>query len=126
MVKDPTSLKDKGNVYYKACDYTRAIECYSECVEKLETEPRTEENRKLMALVYSNRAMTLVKLNERGKAIEDCNKSIEYDPTYSKSYLRRADCLKKIGKYKDALKDYQMLIKLTPDDKAVESDMSNL
>lgn len=63
--------------------------------------------------------MTHVKNNERAKALEDCNKSISFDSTYSKSYLRRADCLKKIGKYRDALKDYEMLRKLTPDDKAV-------
>ena len=55
---------------------------------------------KLKALVLSNRAMTYVKINERTKALEDCNRSIQNDPTYSKSYLRRADCLKKIGKYK--------------------------
>lgn len=25
VIRDPTSLKDKGNVFYKACDYLRAI-----------------------------------------------------------------------------------------------------
>lgn len=44
--------------------------------------------------------MTYIKTNERAKALEDCNESLKYDKDYVKTYLRRADCLKKLGKYK--------------------------
>ena len=41
-VKDPTSLKDKvkkhlikGNLHFKVCEYERAINYYSECLDKI-------------------------------------------------------------------------------------------
>ena len=44
--------------------------------------------------------MAYIKINERAKALNDCNSSLEYNKNYPKTYLRRADCLKKLGKYK--------------------------
>ncbi len=34
---------------------------------------------KLKAVVLSNRAMTYMKLNERAKALRDCNESLKLD-----------------------------------------------
>jgi tetratricopeptide (TPR) repeat protein len=92
----------KGNDHFKVCEYARAIECYSECINKIlsEGEAINENNRKLLALVYSNRAMAYIKTNERSKALNDCTSSISYDTQYAKTYLRRADCYRKLGQYK--------------------------
>ncbi len=51
--------------------------------------------------------MTYMKINERSKALNDCNESLRYDPLYVKSYLRRADCHKKLGNYKQSLNDFK-------------------
>ena len=48
-------------------------------------------NRKLNAVIYSNRALTYMKQKEWLKALDDLNKSIELDENYIKSYLRRAE-----------------------------------
>jgi len=48
-------------------------------------------NRKLNAVVYSNRALTFIKRKEWIKALDDLNKSLELDPSYVKSLARRAD-----------------------------------
>ena len=34
-VQDPTSLKDKGNMFFKSCEFDKAIECYTECLNKI-------------------------------------------------------------------------------------------
>ena len=33
--KDPTSLKDRGNMHFNSCEFDKAIDCYSECLNKL-------------------------------------------------------------------------------------------
>lgn len=85
-----------------------------------EENPDSESNRKLKAVVLSNRAMALMKINERARALADCNESLENDPKYMKTYLRRADCLKKLGKYKESLADFKMVKSLAPNE--VEAD----
>lgn len=58
--------------------------------------------------------MAYLKTRETVKALEDANQSLKYNPQYSKSYYRRAECLKKLGKYKDSLKDFKMVKALEP------------
>jgi DnaJ family protein C protein 7 len=47
-------------------------------------------NKKLNAIVYSNRALTFIKRKEVFKALDDLNKSLELNPNYDKSLIRRA------------------------------------
>lgn len=56
--------------------------------------------------------MTYLKIQETLKALNDANESLTYNDKYSKSYYRRAECLKKLGKYKESLKDFKMVRKL--------------
>lgn len=51
--------------------------------------------------------MSYIKINERAKALQDCNQSLKYDDKYGKTYLRRADCYRKLGRYKESLADYK-------------------
>ena len=81
------------------CEYDRAIEAYSQCIEKLQEMEITKANSKLKCVVLSNRAMVYMKINERAKALKDCTDSLAYDDAYTKSYLRRADCHRRLGKH---------------------------
>ena len=58
--------------------------------------------------------MAYIKINERAKALLDCNSSLENDDKYMKTYLRRADCFKKLGRYKESLSDFRMVKQLAP------------
>lgn len=112
IIRDPTSLKDRGNLHFKACEYQKAIEYYAECIDKLSNLPEDKNNRELKCIVLSNRAMANLKLSEFKLALEDCNKSLELDGSYVKSYLRRATAFKKLRRYKDALMDYRKVFVL--------------
>lgn len=48
-------------------------------------------NKKLNSVIYSNRALTFMKRGEKIKALQDLNKSLELDPNYMKSLIRRAE-----------------------------------
>ena len=71
---------------------------------------------KLNAIIYSNRAFVDIKLEKNGLALEDANKAIEWDKNYIKAYYRRACANLCLLKHKEAMKDFQELIKLFPND----------
>ena len=49
------------------------------------------------------------------------NLSLSYDDKYSKSYYRRAECYKRLEKYKESLKDFKNAKRLEPNDNKAEA-----
>ncbi|KAL3613404.1 hypothetical protein CASFOL_034281 [Castilleja foliolosa] len=98
-----------GNELFKATRYQEACVAYS---EGLGQDPYN-------AVLLCNRAACQSKLNQYGKAIEDCNAAINVRPAYSKARLRRADCYAKMGNWGGCIQDCEVLIRESPDDEEV-------
>lgn len=58
------------------------------------------KNASLKAKLHANRASINLKYKNYGKVIEDCTKSINYDPNYLKAYYRKAKAFMALKKYK--------------------------
>ncbi|XP_048327991.2 serine/threonine-protein phosphatase 5 isoform X1 [Ziziphus jujuba] len=99
-------LKLLANEAFKAHKYAQAIELYTQAIEI------NSQN----AVYLANRAFAHLKLEEYGSAIQDASMAIEVDPKYSKGYYRRGAALLAMGKFKEALKDFQQLKKICPND----------
>ena len=69
-------------------------------------------NNKLNAIIYSNRALTLMKDKKFEEALQDCNKSIELDENYFKSYLRRGKIREELEDFDAAIFDYKKVQEL--------------
>ena len=96
-------LKEEGNAFFKEKKYKKAIEKYNEAIE---------ETRGMMYL-YTNRAMAYIQIGEYNKAIEDCDRVIQYYElfeeelnknldTYTKALIRKAKALLSIKDYQEA------------------------
>jgi len=96
-------LKEEGNAFFKEKKYKKAIEKYNEAIE---------ETRGMMYL-YTNRAMAYIQVGEFNKAIEDCDRVIQYYElfeeelnknldTYTKALIRKAKALLSIKDYQEA------------------------
>ena len=96
-------LKEEGNAFFKEKKYKKAIDKYSEAIE---------ETRGMMYL-YTNRAMAYIQIGEYNKAIEDCDRVIQYYElfeeelnknldTYTKALIRKAKALLNIKDYQEA------------------------
>ncbi|TYK21148.1 serine/threonine-protein phosphatase 5 [Cucumis melo var. makuwa] len=99
-------LKSQANEAFKAHKYAQAIDLYTQAIEL------NGQN----AVYWANRAFAHTKLEEYGSAIQDASKAIEIDPKYSKGYYRRGAAFLAMGKLKEALKDFQQLKKICPND----------
>nr|CAB3459860.1 unnamed protein product [Digitaria exilis] len=105
-VQKAEELKLKANEAFKANKFSQAIELYSQAIE-LNTSN---------AVYWANRAFAHTKLEEYGSAVQDATKAIEIDPRYSKGYYRRGAAYLAMGKFKEALKDFQQVKKICPND----------
>ena len=107
------ALKEEGNKLLAAYKYGLAAEKYSAAIA-------LNGNN---AIYYSNRAQALIKLESFGLAIEDANEAIRIDPTYIKALYRRASAFYALGKLKDALRDFKMVVKIKPKDPDAQNKM---
>ncbi|XP_052480586.1 serine/threonine-protein phosphatase 5 [Gossypium raimondii] len=88
--------------FYSAHRYGQAIDLYTQAIEL------NSQN----AVYWANRSLAHTKLEEYGSSIQDATKAIEVDPKYSKGYYRRGAAYLAMGKFKEALKDFQQVLGL--------------
>ncbi|KAF0895588.1 hypothetical protein E2562_013900 [Oryza meyeriana var. granulata] len=107
-------FKSKGNEFMRSKQYLKAVELYT-CAIAL--------GRK-NAIYYCNRAAAYTLLNMFNEAVEDCLKSIEIDPNYSKAYSRLGSAYFALGNYRDALyKGYLKASELDPSNENVRQNI---
>ncbi|KAK6287100.1 hypothetical protein POUND7_013279 [Theobroma cacao] len=92
-------IKLQANEAFKAHKYGQAIDLYARAIEL------NAQN----AVYWANRAFAHTKLEEYGSAIQDATKAIE-------GYYRRGAAYLAMGKFKEALKDFQQVKKICPND----------
>ncbi|XP_067830990.1 serine/threonine-protein phosphatase 5 [Heptranchias perlo] len=100
-------LKAKANQYFKDKDYDNAIKYYTLAIEL------NSQN----AIYYGNRSLAYLRTECYGYALSDATKAVELDKKYIKGYYRRATANMALGKFKAALKDYDAVVKVKPNDK---------
>ncbi|OZJ05559.1 hypothetical protein BZG36_01718 [Bifiguratus adelaidae] len=111
LLKQARSLeakKNEGNEAFKAGRYTEAHALYTEA---LAIDP---DNFGTNAKLYSNRATVLAKLGRDAEAIQDCDRALELDPSFTKVHIRRAGCYMKTEQYEEAVRDYKTALENDP------------
>merc|ERR1719261_1978963 len=74
-------------------------------------------------VAYSNRAMTYIKQKQWDKAEEDCCSALAVNPDHVKSYLRRGNARNGLGRHRDALRDFQNVLKREPSNKQARTKL---
>ncbi|CAH0728578.1 unnamed protein product, partial [Brenthis ino] len=105
-IEEAEELKNRANNFFKIQNYNRAIELYTEAIEKNPTN----------AVYFANRSISNLRLENFGYALNDASKAIDLDKFYTKAYYRRAAAYMSLGKYKLALKDFEYVTKVRPND----------
>lgn len=90
--KQANEFKEEGTKLFKEGKYEQALQSYRQAAEV------DEYNRAFNSAVYMNIGTCLSKLGKHKEAIRELTKSIEFNPTYAKAYLKRSDCYEKTEK----------------------------
>lgn len=106
---ESTQCKNEGNDLFGRNEFDQALEKYSEALSLCPMKYTRDR-----AIIYSNRAACLMKMEKYEAAVQSCTKSIEYDTNYVKPLVRRAESYKKLDKLEEALQDYQKILTLEP------------
>ncbi|MED6170528.1 hypothetical protein PIB30_031870 [Stylosanthes scabra] len=108
------SLKSLGNKAMQSKKYHDAIELYNCAIVVHEKS----------AVYYCNRAAAYTEIKKYAEAIQDCYRSIEIDPNYSKAYSRLGLVYYAQGNYRDAIdKGFRKALQLDPNNQTVKENI---
>lgn len=105
-------VKNRAKGAFTQKDMPSAELLYGKAIKLLESLPGKAE-----ATLYSNRAMVRINLNKVEGALADANKCLELDPTFVKAYHRKAEALRRLGEWDDAIATAEEGVKLDPSNK---------
>ncbi|XP_067247431.1 RNA polymerase II-associated protein 3 [Chanodichthys erythropterus] len=108
--------KEKGNQFFKDGQYDSAIECYTRAMDADPYNP----------VLPTNRAACFFRLKKYAVAESDCHLAIALDSKYVKAYVRRAATRAALKKHQEALEDYEMVLKLDPENSEARSEIQKL
>jgi DnaJ homolog subfamily C member 7 len=119
MVQKLDRMKADGNAEYKAGHWAAAVEKYT---ETLEVDPLNKgTNSKLL----QNRALCRIQLKDYKGAIEDCDRALSLDPTYTKAKKTRASALGQSGQWEDAVRELKEIQEQDPQDASIAKQLRN-
>jgi len=98
-------LKEQGNQAFKVGKFEEAIEFYTEGLKLAKTDQH---------VLYSNRSAAFAARNAFDKALEDAQKCIEVNPTWSKGYFRVGKALLGMFEFDKAFFNFLKGLKLDP------------
>ncbi|VEL41539.1 unnamed protein product [Protopolystoma xenopodis] len=87
------SMKEIGNRFFAAGQYEKASHYYTLAIEKRQTE----------SCYFSNRALCFLQLQEYDKAIADCRRAWELNPSNLKAYFFAGQAYLALGNFDEAL-----------------------
>ncbi|XP_043086673.1 RNA polymerase II-associated protein 3 isoform X2 [Puntigrus tetrazona] len=108
--------KEKGNEYFRDGRYDAAIECYT---RGMDADPYSP-------VLPTNRAACFFRLKKFAVAESDCDLAIALDGKYVKAYVRRAAARAALGRHREALEDYEVVLKLDPENAEAQNELQKL
>lgn len=106
-------LKTEGNNLMRTEKFADALTMYTKAIEHDGSNP----------VFYCNRAAAHSKMSAHHLAIEDCQRAVDMDPTYSKAYGRMGLANSSLEKHKEAVDNFKKALELEPDNESYKSNL---
>lgn len=109
-------IKNRAKGCIQTKNYPTAIQLYTKAIELLPND----------AILYANRSMCHLGMNNGTGALNDANSAIENDSMYVKGYFRKGMALTQLKSYEDAKYAFLQGLELAPGDKSFISELDKL
>ncbi len=106
---DYRAYYNQGLVYFELANYQEALNSYNQAINRYH-EPQVEEK----ILMYYDRALTYLKLEQFSQVIADLTHVLIFNPNHEHAYAQRGYAHLKLGNYQAALQDFSTVINLNP------------
>jgi tetratricopeptide (TPR) repeat protein len=117
-------LKKQANAKFNKGDFEGARALYTDGLDVITgIITAGHEERELVATLFSNRAVTYFREKDFLNCIEDCDKALEYEPTYEKSYIRKWRALMALGNFEDACECLEQAHREIPSSQRVKQEL---
>jgi stress-induced-phosphoprotein 1 len=111
-----SSLKDLGNAEFKAKNFEKAIEIYTDALNETPTDHT----------ILGNRAMAYSNLQKFEEMLKDAEKCIEIKPDWGKGYHRKGAALHKLGKFEESAEAYSKGLSIDPKNASMSAGFHEL
>jgi DnaJ family protein C protein 7 len=117
IVQKLARTKEEGNNAFKAKDYRRAIDLWTQA---LEVDP---SNKDMNAKILGNRAQAYINLKEYDSAVQDSTEALRLDPGYVKAMKLRAKAHGGADNWEEAVRDYKSVAENNPGEKGIAEEI---
>lgn len=108
--------KIRGNEQYSKGNYERAVEWYTQAIDKSPEQ----------SAYYGNRAAALVMLGKYEEALRDCRAGLNIQPEFVKLLLRAGKCSLVLGDLEESRQFYQRANSLDPGNVLIQAELKAL
>ncbi|GFX56326.1 peptidyl-prolyl cis-trans isomerase FKBP4 [Trichonephila clavipes] len=116
-------VKERGVNLYKLGQYKASVKQFKCILQCLENEPGADPNtaevrKELVKSSYLNISLCHLKTKNYLECIKYCEKTLAADPVNEKALYRKGQAKMNINDYSEALKDFNKVVKLFPENRA--------
>jgi len=105
--------KELGNEQFKAKNFEKAIEFYTQAIEANPTDHT----------IYGNRSASYHNLKKFNEALADGEKCVEINPSWGKGFQRKAMALHGLNQLQKSYETYEAGLKVDPNNAQIQSGM---
>lgn len=119
-------LKKQANAKFNKGDFTSARSLYTDAIAVMSqlSPQKSPEQSELLSNMHSNRAVTFFREKKFEKCIDDCDKAIDHDPLYDKSWIRKWRALMALGNFDSAYDCLVLAAKTNPESNKIHEELN--
>ncbi|XP_050272403.1 uncharacterized protein LOC126715699 isoform X3 [Quercus robur] len=110
-LEQANDAKLEGNKLFGDGQFEEALSQYELALQVAPDMPSSSE---LRSICHANCAICYTKLGKYDETIKECTKSLELNPTYMKSLVRRGEAHEKLEHFEEAIADMKKILELDP------------
>ncbi|XP_023895719.1 uncharacterized protein LOC112007582 isoform X1 [Quercus suber] len=122
-LEQANDAKLEGNKLFGDGQFEEALSQYELALQVAPDMPSSSE---LRSICHANRAICYTKLGKYDETIKECTKSLELNPTYMKSLVRRGEAHEKLEHFEEAIADMKKILELDPSNDQARKNIRRL